>query len=231
MLFPRSDHASRRGLPREKILATIVRLLETTHIRVGNEEYARENHSYGLTTLSNEHIDIDKNTVHFHFRGKSGKNWTIDVRDKKLASIVKKSSELPGQHLFEYVDADGNVRTVSSSDVNDYIHEAAGSDFTAKDFRTWAGTVLAYLALNRCELAESAAGLKKNVSRAIEEVSKHLGNTPAVCRKCYIHPAVLAAYLDGALGAYVGKIVDGFDSLPPEELEVAALLAASAAIT
>jgi DNA topoisomerase I len=189
------------GMPREKVLATIVRLLELTHIRVGNEEYARTNRSFGLTTLANEHVEIEKSVVKFHFRGKSGKYWTIDLKDRKLAAIVRKSSELPGQHLFEYLDSDGKPHAVTSSDVNAYIHEMSGMEFTAKDFRTWAGTVLAMMTLADCEPCTSATGIKRNVVEAIKIVSEHLGNTPAVCRRCYIHPAILDAYLNGTFPA------------------------------
>jgi DNA topoisomerase-1 len=201
---------------REKILATIVRLLELTHIRVGNEEYARSNHSYGLTTLANEHVDIEKGAMHFHFRGKSCKDWNIDVKDKMLSRIVKKSSELPGQRLFEYKDGDGNIHDVSSSDINHYIKESSGSDFTAKDFRTWAGTVLAVTALLRYDPEDSEPRRKSNVVQAIAEVSTALGNTPAVCRKCYIHPAVLQAYQDQILAA-LAQATGNIDSLSPEE--------------
>lgn len=189
----------RRGMPREKILAAIVRLLEETHIRIGNEQYAKENASYGLTTLHNDHADIDGSTVHFHFRGKSGKSHAIDLQDPRLAKIIKKSQELPGEELFEYVGADGQAHTVGSDDVNAYLHEITGQEFTAKDFRTWAGTVLAARALSECDAATSPSKCRKTISAAIKAVAKELGNTPAVCRKCYVHPAILDAYADGTL--------------------------------
>jgi len=194
-----AEDLARRGMPREKVLATIVRLLETTLIRVGNDEYARTNESYGLTTMQDEHVDVAGSTLRFAFRGKSGKEHVIDVRDKQLARIVKRSQELPGQELFQYVDEEGITRDVGSGDVNDYLRQITGQDFTAKDFRTWAGTVLAARTLAELEEAESQTALKQNVVRAIEQVAGHLGNTRAVCRKSYVHPAVIDAYLDGSL--------------------------------
>ncbi len=190
---------SRRGMPRAKMLAALVRLLEETHIRIGNEQYAKENESYGLTTLHNDHADIDGATVHFHFRGKSGKHHAIDLKDPRLAKIIKRSQELPGEELFNYLDADGQAHTVHSDDVNAYLHEITGQEFTAKDFRTWAGTVLAARALSGCDAAESPRQCKKAITTVIKSVAKELGNTPAVCRKCYVHPAILDAYADGSL--------------------------------
>lgn len=185
------------GLPREKVLATIVALLETTRIRIGNEEYARANKSYGLTTLRNRHVEVEGAAVHFHFKGKSGKRHRIDIHNKKLARIVEKCRDLPGQELFQYVDGDGQRHAIHSDDVNAYIREISGSDFTAKDFRTWAGTVLCALCLRQTEAFEKEAEAKKNLAEAIRQVSEQLGNTPAVCRKCYIHPAILESYLEG----------------------------------
>ena len=187
------------GLPREKVLATIVRLLETTLIRVGNEEYARDNGSYGLTTMQDQHVHVAGSTVRFKFRGKSGKYHNIDINDRRLAKIVKGCRDLPGYELFQYIDEAGNVHDVGSQDVNEYLHEIAGHDFTAKDFRTWAGTVLAAMALQEFEDFDSQAQAKKNILRAIEKVSERLGNTPAICRRCYIHPAVIESYLDGSM--------------------------------
>ncbi len=192
---------ARRGMPREKVLATVVRLLETTHIRIGNEQYARENHHYGLTTLHNEHVDIDGSTLHFHFRGKSGKDRAIDLRDRRLAQIVRRCQDLPGHELFEYVDADGQAHTVGSHDVNAYLHEIAGQEFTAKDFRTWAGTLLAARALAECEACQTDAQAKRTLAQVVKQVAGELGNTPAVCRKCYIHPAVFQSWQAGALAA------------------------------
>src|SRR5688500_1898624 len=188
----------RPGLPREKVLAAVVRLLETTFIRVGNDEYAKTNKSYGLTTLRDKHAKVRGSRIVFRFRGKSGVEHDIDLEDRRLASIVKKSQDLPGEELFAYEDEDGNPRDVTSGDVNEYLREITGQDFTAKDFRTWAGTVLAARALNEFERVDSQAKRKKNIVSAIESVAKKLGNTRAVCRKCYIHPAVLDSYLEGS---------------------------------
>ncbi|HEX2660367.1 MAG TPA: DNA topoisomerase IB [Polyangia bacterium] len=192
-------------LPRRKVLATVVRLLETTFIRVGNEEYARSNHSFGLTTLTDRHVDVRPAEVRFHFRGKSGVYHQVSIHDSSIARIVRRCRDLPGHELFKYVDHDGQVATIDSADVNAYIHEIAGDAFTAKDFRTWAGTVLAALALQQA-CADAAAKrappgkpTHKTVVRAIEQVAKRLGNTPSVCRKSYVHPHIVDAYLDGAL--------------------------------
>jgi DNA topoisomerase-1 len=192
---------SLRGMPREKTLATVVRLLEETHIRIGNEVYAKSNHSYGLTTLRNDHVDVDGATVHFHFRGKSGKQHAIDLRDPRLARIIKRAQDLPGEELFEYMDADGQPHAITSDDVNAYLHDITGQPFTAKDFRTWAGTLLAARALAACDRAPTSRECKRAIAAAIKEVAAQLGNTPTVCRKCYVHPAILFAYADGALSA------------------------------
>jgi DNA topoisomerase I len=190
----------RPGLPREKVLAAVVRLLETTLIRVGNDEYARSNRSYGLTTMRDQHVKIeDAARLRFKFRGKSGKTHDITLRDRRLAAIVRRCRDLPGQELFQYLDEQGEQRDVTSDDVNAYLREISGEDFTAKDFRTWAGTVLAAQLLSTIEAGESTSQAKKNVTQAIEQVSARLGNTPTICRKCYVHPAVLDAYLDGSL--------------------------------
>lgn len=187
------------GLPREKVLATIVYLLEATMMRIGNDEYARENKSYGLTTLRNRHVKIDGSEVEFRFRGKSGVYHDVKVHDRRLARIIQRSRDLPGQDLFEYLDEDKQPHTVNSSDVNDWLREITGEDYTAKDFRTWSGTVLAAIALQEFEKFDSEAQAKKNVVRAIESVAEKLGNTPSVCRKCYVHPAVLDSYMDGTM--------------------------------
>lgn len=184
------------GLPRERVLATIVSLMERTHIRVGNEEYARTNKSYGLTTMRNRHVDVHGSEVTFTFQGKSGVKHAISLQDKRLAKIVRQCEDLPGQELFEYVEADGGVKSVNSSDVNAYLQEITGEHFTAKDFRTWAGSVLACELLQAFEPFASAAEAKRNVVQAIAAVAKELGNTPSVCRKCYVHPAVLETYLE-----------------------------------
>jgi DNA topoisomerase-1 len=189
----------RRGLPREKVLALVVRLLEETLIRVGNDEYARENRSFGLSTLRSRHASVHGSQVRFTFRGKGGKEHEIDVRDRRLARLVKRCQELPGQELFQYLDADGGRVNVTSSDVNDYLREVSGDDFTAKDFRTWAGTVAAAMALQELTAIDDEAGRKKAVVRAIEQVAQQLGNTPTVCRACYVHPEVIDRYLDGTM--------------------------------
>jgi DNA topoisomerase-1 len=186
------------GLPREKMLATIVRLLERTFIRIGNEEYARENKSFGLTTMKNRHVKVKGARLRFRFRGKSGREHEVDVTDRRIAKIVAKCQDLPGQDLFEYVDDDSEVRDVTSQDVNDYLREITGQDFTAKDFRTWAGTLLATMALNTQEAFETKKQAKANVKAAICAVAELLGNTPAVCRKCYVHPAIVEAYVSGS---------------------------------
>ncbi|HEY6359880.1 MAG TPA: hypothetical protein VIX63_02185, partial [Vicinamibacterales bacterium] len=184
------------GLPREKVLATVVQLLEKSLIRVGNDEYARANRSFGLTTLRNQHVDVRGSTLKFEFRGKSGVRHSVDVDDRRLARIVKQCRDLPGQELFQYIDDDGTHQDVTSQDVNAYLKEISGEDFTAKDFRTWAGTVLAATALRELESPTSMTHGKKNVVQAIEAVAGILGNTPAVCRKSYIHPGVVEAYMD-----------------------------------
>ena len=190
---------ARQGLPREKVLATVVQLLEKSLIRVGNDEYAKANRSFGLTTLRNKHVDVRGSTLKFEFRGKSGVLHSVDVNDRRLARIVKQCRDLPGQELFQYIDDDGTHQDVTSQDVNAYLKEITGQDFTAKDFRTWSGTVLAAAALRELDEAGSAAQAKKNVLQAIEAVAGMLGNTRAVCRKSYIHPAIIDAYLDGSM--------------------------------
>jgi len=219
----------RRGLSREKVLATIVRLLESTLIRVGNDEYARDNHSYGLTTMRNRHVAVHREKLRFTFRGKSGKKHEISIYDRLLARVVKKCQEMPGQELFVYEDETGAIRDVDSQDVNDYLREISGDDFTAKDFRTWAGTVLAAIALREFEAVTLRAQLKKNIVRAIEAVARVLGNTPTVCRKCYIHPEILESYLSGNTIATIqqraaGKIRRGFAHLSSAESAVLVLL-------
>jgi DNA topoisomerase I len=188
---------ARPGLPREKVLAVVVQLLEKSLIRVGNEEYARQNRSFGLTTLKDKHVDVRGSTVRFEFRGKSGIRHSVDVNDHRIARIVKQCRDLPGQDLFQYIDDDGHRCDVTSGDVNSYLKEITGQDFTAKDFRTWAGTVLCATALCELSIAESPAKAKKNVLKAVEAVAGVLGNTRAVCRQSYIHPVVMDAYLDG----------------------------------
>jgi len=220
---------ARRGLPRERVLATVVHLLENTLIRVGNDDYARSNKSYGLTTLRDPHVTVAGSEMTFRFKGKSGKEWNLSIRDRRVARIVKACQDLPGQELFQYLDDDGERRDVTSADVNAYLREITGQDFTAKDFRTWAGTVLAALALHEFEAFDSDAKAKRNLRDAIESVAARLGNTPTICRKCYIHPEVLDCYLEGALLVQVKEAVeeelaDDLHRLKPEEAAVLALL-------
>jgi DNA topoisomerase-1 len=217
------------GLTRNKVLATVVRFLEVSLIRVGNEEYARENDSFGLTTMRARHVDVNGSTVRFHFRGKSGKWHNVDIRDRRLAKIVKSCQDLPGQELFQYVDDQGKRQDVKSTDVNDYLREISGEDFTAKDFRTWAGTVLGAMALREFEQFDSKAQAKKNIVQAIENVAERLGNTPAVCRKCYVHPDVIDSYLGGTLARTLKRraeeqLATSLRSLSAEEAAVLALL-------
>jgi DNA topoisomerase-1 len=208
-------------LPREKVLATIVRLLETTHARVGNEEYTRQNNSYGLTTLRNHHADVTGTKVHLYFRGKSGKRHKLSVTDPNLAKIVRRLRDLPGYELFQYVDDDGEIRSINSSDVNEYLREIAGDDFTAKDFRTWAGTVLAVDALCACGPFATQREAKKNIVAAVEKVAERLGNTVAVCRKCYIHPAVFDTYTKGSLKRPLARMLKRWSRAPKPTLEQA----------
>jgi DNA topoisomerase I len=188
-----------RGLPRPKVLATIVRLMETTLIRVGNEEYARQNKSYGLTTMRNKHVEVDGSTITFKFQGKSGVKHTVDITDRRIARIVQRCEDIPGYELFQYVEKDGTPHSVDSADVNEYLREIARQEFTAKDFRTWAGSVLACVALREFEMFASETEAKRNLVQAIKQVAARLGNTPSVCRKCYVHPAVLESYLRGTM--------------------------------
>jgi DNA topoisomerase-1 len=216
----------RPGLGREKVLAAVTRLLEATLIRVGNEEYARQNGSFGLSTLRDRHVAVRAGTMHFEFRGKSGKRHSIDLHDPRLAKIVRGAQELPGQTLFQYTDENGAVQRISSEDVNRYLRETGGEEFSAKDFRTWAATVLAAQALKAFERAESKAQAKKNVLHAIEHVAERLGNTPAICRKSYIHPLVLNGYLDGLTVTVMKTRAEKMprDSLTPIESAVLAFL-------
>ncbi len=218
------------GLPRDKVLATVVRLLETSHIRVGNEEYARQNRSFGLATLRNRHVNVCGSTIRFEFRGKSGVEHALNINDRRLAKIIKRCQDLPGYELFQYIDDDGERRTIDSSDVNDYIREIAGEEFSTKDFRTWAGTVLAARALQEFQTAASESESKRNIVQAIESVAKKLGNTKTVCRKCYIHPAVIQSYTDGsllrALRRRIKKEINNSHGLEPEEAAVLKLLKA-----
>lgn len=225
---------ARTGLPREKVLALCVRLLDLTHIRVGNEEYARANHSYGLTTLRNRHVQVRGAAIRFQFRGKSGKTREVALHDRRLARVVAQCSELPGQELFQYVAEDGTPRAIASGDVNEYLATIAGDGFTAKDFRTWAGTVLALRTLGVSPPLSGAAAARAIVS-CVKAVAAHLGNTPAVCKRSYIHPAVFEAYRQGWLApdrsrrrsedAAVAKILSRAASLTEGEALVRALRA------
>ncbi|MFL5244228.1 MAG: DNA topoisomerase IB [Gemmataceae bacterium] len=187
------------ALSQDKVLATIIRLLETTLVRVGNEEYAKQNHSFGLTTLRTRHVKVVGSTLRFQFRGKSGIQHEVDVQDRRLAKIVRDCMDLPGQELFQYLDEEGKRHAIGSTDVNEYLRQISQQDFTAKDFRTWAGTVLAARALRECEPFTSQTQAKRNVVGAVKSVAVRLGNTVAVCRKCYIHPAIIEAYLNNTL--------------------------------
>jgi DNA topoisomerase I len=189
----------RPGLPREKVLATVVRLLEATCIRVGNDEYARQNHHFGLTTLLGKHVDVSGAQMRFHFRGKSGKEHAVGLRDPRLARVVRDCQEIPGQRLFQYLDQDDSRHAISSDDVNEYLRSVSGSDFTAKDFRTWAGTTLVTAALMADQEPASAAAAKREVLAAIDAAAERLGNTRSVCRSSYVHPAVLDAFTEGWL--------------------------------
>lgn len=211
------------GLPREKVLATVVQLLETTAIRVGNDEYAKDNGSYGLTTLRNKHAKVDGSKVRFSFRGKSGIRHAIDLQDRRLASIIRKCQDLPGQQLFEYVDDDGTTRAIDSSDVNDYIRGISDEDFSAKDFRTWLGTVTCAALLAEQDAAETQTERKQRLNAAIKDVAGRLGNTPAVCRKCYVHPHVVDVYMEHGVLAPPARMRHT-EGLLPEELFVLALL-------
>ena len=219
---------SRSGLPKEKVLATILKLMELTRIRVGNEEYAKTNNSYGLTTLQDEHVNVSGSKIEFQFRGKSGVEHAIEVKDKRLAKIVKRCQDIPGQELFQYIDENGNPQDITSTNVNDYLREITGQEFTAKDFRTWAGTVLAASHLAEIGKFTSQNAAKKNVTQAIKSVASFLGNRPATCRKYYVHPVVLEAYLDETLHEVVEKhreiLVEDQHDLQAEELIVVALI-------
>ncbi|MDB6075470.1 MAG: topoisomerase [Verrucomicrobiaceae bacterium] len=216
---------STRGMPRRKVLAAVVRLLETTLIRVGNDEYVRQNKSFGLTTLRNRHVNVTRTKVVFSFRGKSGKQHQISLQDRQMAALVKRCQEMPGQELFVYEDDDGQTHHIGSQDVNEYIREIAKSEFTAKDFRTWSGTVLAAVALRELGSVDVATQAKKNILMAIEATAMKLGNTPAVCRKCYVHPEVFDAYLEGmTISTLEAQLKAGARHLKAEEKAVLALL-------
>lgn len=219
----------RKSLDQRKVLAAMVRLLETTLVRIGNEEYAKENGSFGLSTMRDRHVRIGRGKLRFEFRGKSGKNHEIDLHDPRLAAIVRQTQELPGQDLFQYLDENGEPQKIGSADVNEYLREIAGEEFSAKDFRTWAGTVLAAMVLREFEKFETKKQAKKNLVQAIERVAGRLGNTPAVCRKCYIHPIVMESYLEGETLEQIEARADqaikyGLTKLNAEEQAVLAFL-------
>jgi DNA topoisomerase I len=225
------EHMALRGLPRQKVLATVVHLLEITLIRVGNDDYARQNDSYGLTTLKNRHVEVEGSQLRFRFTGKSGKKWSVSIRDRRVAKVIKACQDLPGQELLQYIDEAGQPQDVTSADVNEYLHEVTGESITAKDFRTWGGTVLAAIALHELESFDSAAKAKKNIRTAIERVASRLGNTPTICRKCYVHPEVLNSYLEGDVllqmkASAESELRDNMDGLSPQEAAVLATLRA-----
>ena len=225
-----AEHLRLHGLPREKVLAAVVRLLETTLIRIGNDRYAKANRSFGLTTLRSRHVDVKGQAVRFDFTGKSGKTWRLKLSDRRLAGIIRRCQELPGQRLFQYVDEDGHRQSVDSADVNAYLREITGRDVTAKDFRTWAGTVLAAMALAETGRAETKKATKSALRQAIERVAAKLGNTPAICRKSYVHPEVVSAFEEGALQLSINvdivHDIDDHHGLEHEEVAVLAFLKA-----
>jgi DNA topoisomerase I len=222
------EDLARPGLPREKVLAAMISLLETTHMRVGNDEYARANDSYGLTTLRNDHAEIAGASLTFAFRAKGGKDQVITLRDRRLARIVKQARDIPGERLFQYRGDDGQFHAIYSEDVNAYLREITGQEFSAKDFRTWAGTVAAANVLRELPPFQSKTEAKHNVVQAIEAVARHLGNTRAVAKKSYVHPAIVEAYLEGTLADEArGDGASG--ELPPDEAAVLAVLRARAA--
>jgi DNA topoisomerase I len=223
------EDLKRPGLQRERVLAAIVRLMELTFFRIGNSEYAKANKSFGLTTLRDRHVAIEGSRIHISFRGKSGKHHETDINDRRLARIVKDCRDLPGYELFQYVDDDGERHTVGSAEVNEYLREITGEEITAKDFRTWAGTQLAAEALREFEGIGSEAERKRAVVRAVEKVAKHLGNTPTICRRCYIHPAVLEGYLDGTMLQALAEntrmyLAENIEGMSAEEAAVTAFL-------
>jgi DNA topoisomerase-1 len=189
----------RKSLERERVLATVIRLMDVAFIRVGNPEYARDNHSYGLTTMKDQHATVNGGTIRLHFRGKSGKAHDIAISDPRLARTVRRCRDIPGQELFQYYDDEGARHPITSGDVNDYLREIAGEEFSSRDFRTWAGTVMAFELLSQCRARKTERDCRGVVAGVIEQVASKLGNTVAVCRKSYVHPAVIESYVDGSL--------------------------------
>jgi DNA topoisomerase-1 len=227
--FRVDEDLKRRGLPRERVLAAVVRLMELTFFRVGNTEYAKANKSFGLTTLRDRHVAIESGKIHISFRGKRGKQHETEINDLRLARIVKDCRDLPGYELFQYIDDDGERRTIDSDNVNNYLREITGENITAKDFRTWAATHLAAQALCEFEQFDSDAKRKKAIVDAVKKVASHLGNTPAICRRSYIHPAVLDCYMDGTLLVGLANetqryLEENIHGMKPEEAAVTAFL-------
>jgi DNA topoisomerase-1 len=223
------EDLKRPGLQRERVLAAVVRLMQLTLFRVGNSEYAKSNKSYGLTTLRDRHVRVDGSHIHLSFRGKSGNRYESDISDRRLAGIVKGCRDLPGYELFQYLDDEGDQHVVGSEEVNAYLREITGEEITAKDFRTWAGTHLAAQALRGFRHLDTESKRKKAIVRAVEKVARHLGNTPAVCRRCYIHPAILDGYVDGTLLEALAAKTDAYlkenvEHMSPEETAVTAFL-------
>jgi DNA topoisomerase I len=219
-----AEDLGRVGLPREKVLATVVQLLEKTLIRVGNDEYAKQNRSYGLTTLRDTHVEVNGRRVRFTFKGKSGVEHEIALDDRRLARIVKQCRDLPGYDLFQYIDDEGGRQTIESADVNAYLRSVSGDDYSSKDFRTWAGTVLATELLRDLERFQTESEAKKQIVSAVDSVAKRLGNTKAVCRKCYIHPAVFEAFMDGSLVKARARVTRRIGALSEPEAAVLAML-------
>jgi DNA topoisomerase-1 len=213
----------RSGLPREKVIATVIRLLETTLIRIGNAEYAKTNRSYGITTLRNPHVKLQGSEIRFNFKGKSGKAWKVSLQDRRIAKIIRACQELPGQHLFQYEDEAGALLTITSTDVNRYLQELTGEEITAKDFRTWAGTVMAASILRDVDVA-AEGNRQKHIRETIKLVAERLGNTPTICRKCYIHPVVLDLFSKDDLRLRVMQKTSAPGSLEPMERAVLAVL-------
>jgi DNA topoisomerase-1 len=216
------------GLPQDRVVAAVVQLLESTLIRIGNEEYAQHNRSYGLTTLRDEHVDVSGAQIEFRFRGKSGKECTVRLSDRRLARIVKRCQDLPGQLLFQYIDEEGQQHSIGSADVNEYLRRVAGAEYSAKDFRTFAGTVMCTQLLKECLPCTGKTQMKKNIVQCIKQVAQRLANTAAVCRRCYIHPQVLEAYQDGSLARLLAADPPGDPGLRPEEQQLLTLLEAAA---
>jgi len=219
-----AEDLQRRGLPRKRVLAAILRLMELTLFRVGNREYAKSNKSFGLTTLRDRHVLIEGSRIHLSFRGKSGNRYETDISDRRLANIVRGCRDLPGYELFQYLDDEGNRRTVGSADINEYLREITGEDVSAKDFRTWAATHIATVALREFAHLETETERKRAVGRIVKTVATHLGNTPAICRRCYIHPAILDGYLDGTLWPALAESAAEPAGLSAEEAAVMGFL-------